>query len=144
MPEVKHRCGMMMSVFQAVRKRFLCQPGVPNEKKSQVISSLLLSRSLVNAGVWPKLNKSEFSKFHSSVMGVYRAAFSDVYFEGYESDAALLARVELLAPYNLLRMMRLMLLSRVCVKGTLALWAALVAAKPSKKSWRGTVWLDLQ
>eukprot|EP00973_Karenia_brevis_P006798 922615-Karenia_brevis.AAC.1 len=68
-------------------------------------------------------------------MAVYRAAFSDAYSDNYESDSNLLFRCELVAPCNLLRILRLMMCVRVVLKGSDALIGALVAGMASRRSW---------
>eukprot|EP00973_Karenia_brevis_P082406 11423143-Karenia_brevis.AAC.1 len=79
-------------------------------------------------------------------MKVYRSAFADPYLPKgqYESDQSLLQRCQLVAPINHLRLARLMLFMRVCVRGNAALFAALVAAHGHCRSWLKAVRIDLQ
>jgi len=143
MPEIKSRMGAMIDVCSRIRHKFLRNRAIPHKTQCNIIQSLMLSRGLFQAGTWPKLAAAEVKKVHSSVMSVYRNLNRDQYSCEYESDSSLLSRMGLVAPRNLVRMQRILLLCQLARKPAMPVLAVLAAASRHPSSWVHTVTEDL-
>eukprot|EP00973_Karenia_brevis_P065985 9170772-Karenia_brevis.AAC.1 len=106
-PEIHSRVAKFNITWIPLRRRFFANSLIPYESKLTVMQSVMLAGILFQAGTWPILTSSEYSKLHTPIMRLYREICRDMYYEAWESDESLLLRCNLAAPMNLLRALRL-------------------------------------
>ena len=110
--EVSARSGIMRQETAKMRK-LLRNAELPFFKKIHRIQGYLLSKGTYNCGTWPVLFKSLFSKFHGSILGMYRDAsghncpFKDVV--SMFSNDDIIYKYNLINPMTILRRGRLSL-----------------------------------
>ena len=72
--EIKARSGHMFNAMRPLRRKVLSNPRLPLEMKTGMVTTLLHSRLLYNAGTWPKLTPKLFGKLSHAYITPYRAA----------------------------------------------------------------------
>jgi hypothetical protein len=138
-PEIKAKAaGLSADVKRNLRH--VLHSDTNNEMKSLFIKSHLLSRGLYNAATWPLLGKSLERTIHRAVMKPFRAILDvGVPFPARCTDSQAMQKLQLQTPGNMIRQLRLMLFSRVVVKGSQSLRRVLALAAEAQGSWASAI-----
>ena len=144
--DLSMRFGSMRSALRPIASRFFRNPRIALEKKTMVCRSLLLSKGLFNASTWQIPTAGEKRRIHTNVMYVYRSTAAAHYKEvaHASSDQEILGRLQVLAPYTLIRLARLCLATRIFTKSPLLLKRLLFASRFNSKAWLRAFHDDLE
>ena len=144
MPEIRQRMATMSDTSHKMAPT-IKSDAIDSKHKYIIVKSMLLSKGLFQAGAWPVLQTSELSKVHAGVMRLYRKIDgSDGPLTPWRNDDAIVEQHSLAAPRVLLTVLRLLLFARVLAKGSKALLVVLASAVKAKRSWLGSVHMDLK
>ena len=101
---------------------------------------LCLSAGLWSAGTWPALTTGQERKLHHAIMKPVRIIHGSTWEDKAKNktDKQLLIDTGGMAPVVLLRILRVMLLMRVCARAPLALLDWLIASREVASSWLAT------
>ena len=117
------RCGTMNEETKRLKNRFLKSKVLSLRTKIILINSYILSKGTYNCGTWPPLLKPCISKFHSTVMAMYRIAAGNYYIKDEDnshllSDADVIFHYQFISPINLIKMSNLSLFCRILIKNS--------------------------
>ena len=70
--EVSTRCAITVAVARPLTAKIFRNPQIRLDVKSTIMRSLVFSRHLFQCGTWPALNKTEYRRFASVTMQLYR------------------------------------------------------------------------
>eukprot|EP00959_Pyramimonas_sp_CCMP1952_P205824 4304235-Pyramimonas_sp.AAC.1 len=143
-PEITAKIGAMFSTFKQVRHSILHRESVPIETRMALCQGILFTRGLHQAGTWPQLYASEFTRVHTAVMKRYSSVFHSSQ-DGARapSHAVVSSHDDFIAPAIMILYMRLCLFSRVCLNGPLTLCVVLSRTVGVRRSWMTAVAEDL-
>ena len=107
-PEISVKTAAMRNVTKSICGDFLYRPNISLEPRLLVLRMLILSKGLFQAGTWPLLHCSEFSRVHSEIMRIYSSMIdAGVPVASRRSHEALLKIEGVTAPYILILFMRI-------------------------------------
>ena len=73
-PLVSVKAAILSSSAMTYSRRVLANKDLDMDVKMAVVSSLMFSRSMFQAGTWPELLATEYGRFKAPVMKIYRTA----------------------------------------------------------------------
>ena len=119
--EVVSRCAIMRKSFNSLRKSVFRNCHVPLRNKLIILQVYIMTKGTFQCGTWPALSVEHMRKFSSCILGIYREvsghSFDKINPDKSICDADLLFQYDLVSPETILRVSRLMLFARVCLKG---------------------------
>ena len=151
--EVTKRTGMMRSECARLCKAILRVPEIPVPKKIRVVQTYVLTKGTFQCGTWPMLPDTQYKRFHSSILGIYRNACGNYYksLRGGDIDVASLFNDDdiiythgFLCPRTILRMSRLLLFVRLVAKSPPLLLALALSQSELKRGWVASLIGDLR
>ena len=110
-----------------------------------VLQLHILSKVLFQAGAWASLSPKALRRVHVAVMFAYRIV-ADAAYSGTAptlTDQEVLRLTKAVAPINLLRLARILLLIRVCAKAPAYNIATIMIAAQAKTSWLFSASMDI-
>ena len=115
--EVAVRAAIINAESKSLSGQFLKNMNVPFKSKTTVIQAYVLSKGAYNCGTWPLLNTSQYKKFHTAFMNLYRRASGNTYGSGEMcDDNEVIQSSSFMCPMTLIRHARLQLFVRIISK----------------------------
>lgn len=142
--EVSQRAAYMAADTQYITNKFYHVKVLAPKHKLIIAQTYMLTRGTFQCCTWDPLSDTVFSKFHRSILNVYRAATNNR-FNPNDVDAKLKSDIDiimehgLVAPICLLHNSRLQLLLRIIKKCPTALLELLKYASPLQIGWVSAV-----
>ena len=143
--EAAQRACIIRAETRALRKRVLSNTAVSVERRMTVLQLHILSKGLFQAGAWESLSPNALRRIHAAVMFAYRIV-ADAAYSGTAptlTDQEVLRLTKAVAPINLLRLARILLLMRVCAKNPAYTIATIMIAAQAKTSWLFSASMDI-
>jgi len=140
--EAAQRACIIRSETRALRERVLSNMVVSVERRMTVLQLHIL---LFQAGAWASLSPKALRRIHAAVMFAYRIV-ADAAYSGTAptlTDQEVLRLTKAVAPINLLRLARILLLIRVCAKAPAYTIATIMIAAQAKTSWLFSASMDI-
>ena len=146
--EVAARCAIIRTTFGKLRRKLFANFRLPLQKRLVIFQVYVLSKGIFQAGTWPTLPPPVMKKFTRCIIDCYRVITGHYYGNPdgkcIIDDGELCEQYDLMAPATMLRVARLSLFSRVCVKAPEDFRAMLVSMCEVSDSWVGALLLDLK
>ena len=147
--EAVHRAICINTQVKRLRRHVLCNSSIQLATKKTVIQSYVLSTGLFQAGAWPELPKSQYTRLHHAIMGAYRMASAANWSAtapqvDMKSDQQVIQDHDFIAPAVMLRLLRLCLFVRVLQKAPPYLLHLIALTDVSATSWISVVRKDLE
>ena len=138
--EIAARYATARPEFRRLKARLFKNSAVAIAEKTQVASSLLLSRQFNGSGAWTILKTTERQRLHSNVLSMMRGVLGEQHADGdMLNDGDVIHVYKLRAPYAQVRFSRMRLCVRIIRAAPLGLLCLLVGAlKDSRSCWQQT------
>jgi hypothetical protein len=159
--EVARRNGIMREESRFLCKKFLRVKSISIAHKISAVQAYVFSKGLFQCSTWPRLDDTQYKRFHSNILRIYRDATGTYYkvIPANESgsseltvdtaslfnDDDVIFQHKLICPMTMLRYARLSLFFRIVRKAPPNLLNIMVAQCGSnyKKGWAFSVLSDL-
>ena len=122
--ELNRRVALAHQAFGKHRKLIYQNRALPLEKRTEIFRSLILSRLLYGSDSWVLKDILTKHRAHVAIMKLYRRFLGCAHDDSL-SDDAVLFRLQMPSPTNLLRLARLRYLGSLCSIGDIACWGLL-------------------
>ncbi len=135
-PEVTYRMSLLRTTLKAIRFKIICSPHISLKRKLLIVTSLISSRALHNAGTWKQAKVIDVRKFHRGVMTIWRAIlFLDRPGCEHKTDQQVVDELGIFTPMTLLFLLRFHTFVRVCVKAQPRLLLVLASSYVNESFW---------
>ena len=144
LPEIKARFMSARSALKPETKRFIKNPNICEQTFLFTVQLYMFSRCLYLSGSWPTLGRAETKEMHHQTMFFYRLLLQQDFTQDriFDSDVAVLNRLQAPAPKVLLTVRRLTLFFRFCKNNMSAILQLCALTLGDDKSWINAVLND--
>ena len=126
-----------------LRRHFLRAPGIPAERKGQVIQALVLARGLHLGGCWPVLLARESRLLKRAIVDTCRPLLGEQPVKRRLPDDEVLTKLGVLRPLRLLSLMRVQTAIRVAERAPMQVLLLLFESRSCSRSWIRALESDL-
>lgn len=136
--EVSIRSAYMISGLKSFSKVFNA-PNAPITRKMNIAKAYTLTGGTYQCGTWPELCKASFSRFHHTILKIYRVVTNTKWATNNNSnpfsDQDVIYHFNLITPSVIIRFARLSLFFRACSKSVFVLKVLIAALSNCNKGW---------
>ena len=146
--EVVSRCQAMKCGSFALRNKVLKNEGIKESKRMCILQTYILTKGTFQCGTWSDMSPFAKSKFHGCIMSLYRDVLGCYHGNTKSrqviSDSDMLYSKDIMCPETIIKIARLSLFCRICVKAPPILKNIVVDLARINCGWAAEVCLDLR